>query len=214
MSTDRRLGARDRRALGIGLAAAVTTVLVRFAVVPAVESVTATRDRLARERRLLAEERALMTASGRIAAEYQAASERLLSIAPRTFGADASGELLVDRVRDVASTSRVYVASIQLLPSADSTIGTLPRSRVEVRGEADFEGLLTFLRGLESGDKLVRVTRLQVEKPGPGREVRGGGPEVLTFGLEAVGLGLPASASVTGTARSAPAASSDPETTR
>lgn len=196
MSASSRLDARDRRALGVGALAVLAVLLFRFAAAPAVDSMTTTRDRLDRERRLLAEERGLLATDDRIATEYEVASDRLLALAPRTFGGERSGPRLVEYLRNAARESHVYLASAQHLPESDSSIGALSRSQVEVRGETDFEGFLTFLRALETGEKLVRISRVRVEKPGQDRAVRGGGPEVLAFRFRAVGLGLPASDSL------------------
>jgi hypothetical protein len=61
--------------------------------------------------------------------------------------------------------------------------------RVEIRGESDLRGILTFLQSLESGEKLLRVDRVDVSRSAAEGAVEG--VEPLSVAATIVGFAIP-----------------------
>jgi hypothetical protein len=95
--------------------------------------------------------------------------------APRLFeGRDdaiASAQLAA-YLGNIARRSRVLMQDANTRPSTTSPEG-IRTLRVEVRAESDIQGVATFLHNLESGQKLVRVDRLEISRV-PGLEDKNG----------------------------------------
>jgi len=122
---------------------------------------------------------------------------------PRLFeGKDdvmASSELAA-YVGDVAQGARVWLQDAGTRPavSAGDGVRTL---RVEIRAESDLLGTLMFLQGLERGDKLVRVDRLDIS-----RSVRGDEKEAETLSIVATIAGFAINESMASSPKTRPAA--------
>jgi hypothetical protein len=83
---------------------------------------------------------------------------------PRLFeGKDdvmASAEL-ASYVGEVARRARVWLQDAGTRPATPAAEG-VRTLRIEIRAESDLQGALLFLQGLERGDKLVRIDRLDI----------------------------------------------------
>jgi type II secretory pathway component PulM len=184
--------ARDRRALLIG-GAIVAAVLAHTLVVrPYAQALGAARDRLAVEREALARELAVLAHADRYEVLRRTADSVQLAIAPYVFReADdlMATAALAAYVVETARRSRVLIQEAETRQTEPLPHG-VRRLQVDFRAETDFEGLMALLNGLESGTKLVRVTRLTVTR----REVPGSGgarQTVLGISGSVQGVALP-----------------------
>jgi hypothetical protein len=157
------MSARERRAIVIGAG----IVLAGFALIWGRvyrDALAAARDELATERATLARERAAVSTARHNPQLQHMADSAMRAMRPRLFeGKDdvmASAEL-ASYVGDVAQRARVWLqdAGTRRASPAAEGVRTL---RVEIRAESDLQGVLLFLQGLERGDKLVRIDRLDI----------------------------------------------------
>ena len=122
------------------------------------------RDELATERATLARERAAVATARHNPQLQHIADSAMRAMRPRLFeGKDdvmASAELAA-YVGDVARRARVWLQDAGTRPATPAAEG-VRTLRVEIRAESDLQGVLLFLQGLERGDKLIRVDRLDI----------------------------------------------------
>lgn len=149
------------------------------------------RQRLEIERGALARERSAVAAAHRNPEMQHLADSAMRTTTPRLFvGRDdvmASAEL-ASYLGDVAHTHHVWLQDASTRPSttADGGVRTL---HVEIRAESDLRGILEFLRSLESGDKLLRVDRLDISRQ-PSRSDESGA-ETLALSATITGFAIP-----------------------
>jgi hypothetical protein len=154
---------RERRAIVIGGG----VVLAGFALIWGRmyrDALTASRDELATERATLARERVAVATARHNPQLQHIADSAMRAMRPRLFeGKDdvmASAEL-ASYVGDVARRARVWLQDAGTRPATPAAEG-VRTLRVEIRAESDLQGALLFLQGLERGDKLVRIDRLDI----------------------------------------------------
>jgi type II secretory pathway component PulM len=159
-----QVGPRDRRALTLGvfmLAPALSTTLV---VKPYLHTRVALQERVGEQRELLARELALITAARALPAKLDGAARAFTTRRARLLpGRDplAATAALVSLVGDEARRHGVLLDAIE--SGAPEALGNgLIAVQIEVRGRGDLEGLLRWLRALETGSRLLRVERLAV----------------------------------------------------
>ena len=199
-----RLSPRDRRALALGAALLVPSLLWAFALAPYLAALNAANGRLADQRALLRRELSVLAEAKSYPSAFGVGARRLLSVAPRLTGGEdpaAAGAAVAGYVRRLgqmggANVTRVEPGSVR---EAGGGLVALP---VAVTGEADLEGLMTLLQLLETGPKLVHVDELKVEanngpvaagasySPTPFWVAPGGGQEVIQFRFTATGYTL------------------------
>jgi hypothetical protein len=184
------LSAKDKRTLTIGALLLIPALLWRFGVVPYRASLDDMRDRLTTERDALSRERGAVLTAQRNPALQRMTDSALHVMEPRLFeGTDdviaSSG--LAAYVGDVARGRHVWVQDAATRPATSTTAG-VRTLHVEIRGESDLRGILTFLDALEHGDKLVRIERLDVSRglSGPGNEQA----ETLTISATIAGYAM------------------------
>jgi hypothetical protein len=157
------MSGRERRTIVLGAG----VVLAGFALIWGRmyrDALAAARDELATERATLARERAAVSTARHNPQLQHIADSAMRAMRPRLFeGKDdvmASAEL-ASYVGDVAQRARVWLqdAGTRRASPAAEGVRTL---RVEIRAESDLQGALLFLQGLERGDKLVRIDRLDI----------------------------------------------------
>lgn len=164
MSARLTLGDRDRRALRLGAWILLPALFFVYGVKPYFASLETSRDALAAERLALARERAAVQAAVENPGMQQLADSLVRVMAPRLFaGRDdviATAEL-VSHLGEVAREHDVWLQNAITRPSevGEAGVRTL---HVAVRAESDLQGVLRFLRALESGEKLIRVERLDI----------------------------------------------------
>jgi len=161
---------RDRRALLWGAAVSATALLIAIGVKPYVRALRETRDELSTQRELLARERALLSASGRLPAALRKSQGSLAEESTPLFNAvdelSATSDLS-DDISKAALANRVLVQQLETR-KAEALDQGIVAVAVDIRAEGDFEGVLHFLDALERGDKLIRVSALtlaRVDRP-------------------------------------------------
>ncbi len=164
MTGRRTLGARDRRALLIGAAVLLPALLYVWGIRPFHAALGDARGLLAAERLTLSRERAAVRAAAENPGLQQLADSLVRTASSRLFtGRDdviATAEL-VSHLGTVARVHDVWLQNATTRPSSVSEAG-VRTLHVALRAESDIEGLLRFLRALESGNKLIVVERLDV----------------------------------------------------
>ena len=192
----RALTARDRRALRIAALVAIPYLAWSLATGPlsragarASAAVEAARTLLARELAIVAEEREYPArrAEGRRA---------LADAAPRLITGTTAGArsaALIAWLQGRARTTEVRISEAAPLADAVDAAG-LAATSVRLAGDGNLEDVMLLLRALESGEKLLRITRLDVERAGDAS---------LDFSLDVTGYTVvePTAASRPATAR-------------
>ncbi|MEP6619097.1 MAG: GspMb/PilO family protein [bacterium] len=162
----RAMSTRDRRAVTVGLAILVPSLLFVWGVKPYFAAVTDAKEQLSVERETLARERAAIDAARRNPKLRDRADSAMRAVTPRLFeGRDdvmASAEL-TSYLGEVAREHRVWLQDAATRPAVQLP-GGVRALRVELRAESDLRGVLSMLRALESGAKLVRVDRLDISR--------------------------------------------------
>jgi hypothetical protein len=199
-----RITPRDRRTIAIGLGVLVPTLLWTLAIAPYLHALSASRAKLADERMLLRRELELLAQAKSFPVAFSDGARKLLAVAPRlTGGSDdaAAGAAVAGYVRSLAQMGGANVTRVDPAPVRDAG-GGITALPVAVTGEADLEGLMTFLQMLENGPKLVRVDELKIEaddgpisagasySPTPFFVAPGGGSETIRFAFTATGYAL------------------------
>jgi hypothetical protein len=169
--------AKDRRAIILGAVLVLPALFFIYGVRPYRAALAETRDELETARVALSREKAAVasSAAGTAPGAQRFADSALVIVTPRLFeGRDdaiASAQLAA-YLGSVARKSRVLMQDANTRPSTASAEG-IRTLRVEVRAESDIQGVATFLHNLESGQKLVRVDRLEISRV-PGLEDKNG----------------------------------------
>lgn len=187
------MNTRDRRALMLGLAILGPALGFIWGVKPLLASFSRTRDQIFEQRQLLAQEKAAVGAAQRNPGLKRVADSAMQAMQPRLFeGKDdvmASAEL-VSHINEVAQRSDLLLQSAATRPA--EIVNGIRSLRVEVRGESDLRGILTFLQSLESGEKLLRVDRIDISRSNAASDVEG--VEPLSVSAAIVGYAIPDSA--------------------
>ena len=182
---------RDRRALMIGAVILAPSLFFIWGARPYVAALSDARQRLDIEREALSRERAAVAAAHRNPQMQHLADSAMRAVTPRLFaGRDdvmASADL-ASYLGDVAHAHHVWLqdASTRPATTADGGVRTL---HVEIRAESDLRGILEFLQSLESGDKLLRVERIDISRQ-PSRSDESGA-ETLSLSATIAGVAIP-----------------------
>jgi hypothetical protein len=166
---------KDRRAIILGLVVVMPALLFIWGVRPYRAALTETRDELEIARLALSREKAAVMTTRANPSAQKSADSALMMVGTRLFeGRDdaiASAQLAA-YLGSIARKSRVLMEDANTRPSTTSPEG-IRNLRVEVRAESDIQGVATFIYNLETGNKLVRVDRLEISRV-PGLEDKNG----------------------------------------
>ena len=168
------LGARDRRALALGAMIALPAIGYRVVVKPYVGALRDAREAVAQERSLLQRELTLLAHAHRMPREIELARLASASADRRLFAGDDGIEATSALSSYVGGALRSSNVTVQQVESRDAEPLSAGISEIalDVRAEGTLGGVLRALRGLESGPRLLRVTRVSVERslasPAPG----------------------------------------------
>jgi hypothetical protein len=159
------MGPRDLRAIRIGAGLLAPALAWSLAISPWLAAEADARDRLATERGLLRRELQLLASASSYPRAFDAGAATLLAAAPRLMsGGDegAASAALAGYLRRMAGAAGANLTRVEPAPSTEAGGGVraLP---IAVTGESDLEGLLTLLRALESGPKLLSIRDLHLE---------------------------------------------------
>ncbi len=161
--------ARERRALRVGSAALGVWLLANLAVRPYWDGLTDLRERLARERGLLARETTLLAESRGFAIRFSAIERTTLDEAPRLFpGSDllAASAALAGYAGGQAAVHRVMIQQSEGRLAENTGSGTVALG-LDIKAVSDLRGIAGFLYALEHGPKLVRVEQLLITALAP-----------------------------------------------
>jgi hypothetical protein len=178
------ISARDARALRIGAVVVFPVLVIQFVIRPYQTTMAARKDELRVERALLARElrvlqdRARFDTLGIEAARLRADTEGQIFVGVDEMSASAA---LTRYISDRARHAPVLIQQVET-QSAQPLADELVTIDVHVRGESDLEGILTFLRGVEFGSKLLTMPAIRVEPVGS-REPDADRPTVLGFSV-------------------------------
>jgi hypothetical protein len=157
---------RDRRALFVGGAILIPSLLFVFVAKPYMNALANVREQTEQERDFLTREQALAKRLPTLPTEKSEASQRLRQEAARLFSGDddlmATGNL-AEYVATVADNNGVQLQQSETRNALTVAPG-VRALQIEVRADGDVYGILHFLQQLESGDKLVRIGRLVIER--------------------------------------------------
>ena len=192
--TRRPLSARDRRALRFGVLVAAPALAWGLVVRPYVQAERRAADQLAGERALLARELGLVAARAQLTRLEGEATRSLADLTPRFFAAGSAGEssaAFVEYVADAADAADVELGEMEPGGVGRDTSG-VSAMPLAVRGHGDMTGVLTLIRAVERGAKLVRVDGIEVRAAADGERADAGttdgGP--LAFRLSLTGFVL------------------------
>jgi hypothetical protein len=178
------MSARDRRALLLG--GGIVAAAGLFAALRGGGEPGGVRAAIRTERAALARERGLVLQAGAFASALTAERERMNELSPRLVrgeDARAAASAVETYVLDAAERSRVAVRQSESRDAGGAGEG-ITALQVDLRGESDLRGVLSLVRALDSGARLVRVERLSIERAATGAP---GDPERLDFVLTAFG---------------------------
>jgi hypothetical protein len=187
----------DRRAVMLGALVLLPFILFIWVVRPYRAALSDARDQLETERAALSRELAAVSTARDHPQLQRVADSVMRTMRPRLFeGKDdvmASAELAA-YLGDVAERSRVWLQDAGTRPAVIGTDG-VRTLRVEIRGESDLLGTLMFIQGLERGEKLIRIERIDVSK-----SARGDDKDMETLSIAATISGFAVGDSTTATA--------------
>lgn len=209
------LSDRDRRALRWGALVLAPALAWGLVVSPWLDAVQVRGDRLEARRSLHRAELDLLASDEVFPEAVRTGGRRLAGAAPRLLDSRGEGVAaagLTQYVEDRARAARVHLTATEPRPPRPAHTD-LTAISLEVTGESDLEGILSFLEALEGGDgRLLRVEGLRIRAAGTGRA---GGAEALTFRVLVTGYmlspGADASTDTPAAGASAAAVGSDTE---
>lgn len=160
---------RDRRALLICAATITLSAAYRYAVLPYLQAITRASDELVAERELLTRELSLVADVPALTEAVKSAGAMVLGIAPRLFAAERDANLSAAEIQaylqEVAALAHLNIQQLDVEPHDTAASHELSGITIRVRGQADYEGLLTFTRAIEEGPKLFSVRDVLVQQP-------------------------------------------------
>ena len=183
------LADRDKRALALG-GLIVLPVLIWLGVArPYLNSLQDLRDQTASERLLLEREQQILADSAGYTLELTAAAKALahwegrLIRSPNSALAEAEVSAVLESIGRQSRVLLQEVRSIPAPPGAPQAPEGFQTLRMSVSGEGDFEGVLSFLRGIESERMLLQIIGVSVDRLGSQSSGSGGrsGPAALSF---------------------------------
>ena len=159
------LSPRDRRVI-IGAAVLIPSLLMVYAAKPIGRAIADIRAMAAQQSDLLARERTVIGLAPQFPALRAAAARRLDLELKRTITSEAAvtaSVKLANYVRQIGRAHEVLVSEATELPGDSLTPGVM-LLRLSVHGESDLQGILGFVRGIETGSLHAGVATLQIEK--------------------------------------------------
>lgn len=171
---------RDRRALRTGLIVLSPAMFYHLCVRPYVSTTRRAIEALESQRVLLQREEEVIASMPAVRAEGAAAAETGRRIATRTYSATDTVGVMRAFDRDVTAALKDAGLVVQRVEMRDSVSqrSEFPELTIEIRAQGELEDILAALRGLEVNRRLMKVSRLAIEKTG---ERQPTGAESLLF---------------------------------
>ena len=166
----RTLSSRDRRALRVGLCIVMPALLYVALVKPYAASVRHLREKVRAQYALMAREEAVVATLSAIAAEARPAATAEGRAVARIYEATDTALAMTTLGRDVRTALQDAGLAVQRIEMRDSVArrSGRPELTIDVRAQGDFEAILDALVRLEGNARLIRVSRLSIDKA-PGR---------------------------------------------
>lgn len=184
------VSARDRRAFTIGVAILGPALLFVWGVKPYLAKMSAWRAQVTDERAMLARERTTIATARRYPGLQHSADSAMTAMTPRLFqGRDdaiAGGEL-VTFVSDLARTNNVALQTAAGKPATTDVDG-VRTLHVDIKGESDLSGVLSFLDAIEHGDKLLRVDKIDISRAATKSDIEGVEPLSVSASISGFGI--------------------------
>ena len=180
---------RDRRAIVIGAAVVLGTLLVTRLLPWSIRSIGMLRERAVERQETATRARRLLEAAPALRDSVGRAAGEIIALAPRLTEGNSPAEAqasLSSLVSLVANRQNLKLVRLDPLP--DSTMGPFGRAAVQAQLEGDQRGLSGFLAAVEVGDPLLTVASLGVMAPEPVGRLNA--PEVLRIEARIEGLYL------------------------
>jgi hypothetical protein len=169
-------------------------LLFRLVVSPYAHTLSTRREQLHVQQSLLERELVLLADVKRYAASMRQSQAAAREVMPQLFlGPDddvSTTAALAYYVSDRARQNRVFVQQIETRPQAPAGSG-ITRVQVDVRAQSDLQGLLSYLRALEQGPKVIQIEHIGIER-GQLSLAEAGDTEVLTLSMTVNGFAAPA----------------------
>ena len=184
MNLRTQLGPRDRRAVALGALLLVPALGFSFVVKPYLRARATLQERVREQRELLMREVALVAAAHEVPATLDRAARAFARQRTRLLPERdplAATAALVSLAGEEARRHGVLLEAIES-GAAEAVTNGLIAVQIDVRGRGDLEGLLRWLRALETGPRLLRVERLAVGRLDPGTPGDSLDVETLTLG--------------------------------
>ena len=183
---------RDRRALMLGLAILVPSLLYVWGVRPYRTTLSNTRAEIAMKRDLLSREMAAIAAAQRNPGLQRVADSAMRAMAPRLFEGRDDVMATAELVSHLGVVAQEHDVLLEAASTRPTTIGEggVRALHVEIRAESDLYGILNFLRALEGAEKLLRVERLDISRA-LGTTEEDEGIEPLSISASIVGYAVP-----------------------
>ena len=175
---------QDRRALMTGAVALAILLGYSRIAKPALENLRTSQHELADQQALLVRERALVAVAPSLPRSQREVKQVLAAESSRLFVGDsvaATAELSA-YVSQIATAAGVHLTTVD--GRTPVTARALTRLSVDIRGEASWRQVLTFLHVLETSGQLVDLVNVRIER-GP----RGGalGGDMVSLGATLAG---------------------------
>jgi len=184
------LSSRDRRAVALGALIVVPALVFAGVVRPYLNLRARLAERLHEQRDLLRREGTLVAAARHLPVSLKGASRAFMSARSRLLperDALVATAGLVSLVGDEARRRGVLLEAIES-GAPEPIRGDLVAVQIGVRGRGDLEGLLHWLKAIETGPQLLRVERLNVSRPDQAVSRDSLDVETLTFGATIRGV--------------------------
>ena len=166
--TGRRLRARDRRALALGLILIAPVAAYRAGIEPWLAYRAGMSDALYAERDLLVREQSAVEGASKLPVYAEVLRAELNEVESWLLEGDAQMAVAGALTRHVTGAAQVAGILIQQVGTRDpdAAKGLLRATSLSLRVLGDLEGLTRFLHALESGAHLLRVDELSLRLAG------------------------------------------------
>lgn len=169
-----RLSPRDRKAVILGALVTLPALLWGFGIRPYRAALADVQTRVEQERSLLERELALLAQAPRMPAEIQRARRAAALAEQRLFSSSdviEATSALSSHVGRALRAANVVVQQVESRDAGEARHG-LREIAIDIRAEGSLDGVLRALRAMESGTRLLRVSRIGIERslatPAPG----------------------------------------------
>jgi type II secretory pathway component PulM len=164
--TDRRVSARDRRAIRVGAFIVAPVFVYLLALKPYLSGVRRASDEFQGQQTLLDREEAIAASFPLIKAESIAVAATQRRAASRAYQMKDTIAPIAAFGRDVTAACEEAGVSVERLEMRDSVEhrAGLQELTIDLRAEGDFKEIVNALARLEANARLIQISRFSIEK--------------------------------------------------